>query len=294
MKAPRIYGSEARCKAAVAGYINRGEDLLDQAIGVRKQVAAEEARQPKSLIAFAIEADWAKDVRRWFINARYRLERYLQDQMEEYLPVLTLGLPPDTGKPRHWIGLDNGEPWLRNAVEELREFRGVLGVRRNVAEVGPAPARFEELHASGLVAANVINDRAKEMLAPHTPRQLYNAIGSAKALTEATLRAALERLGEPYKNRDDLPALMKKWRAAVGKLAPPDPEGEATLDLAHNALANLVTFLAEWRNAYGSGHGRSEYPPGLKVRHARLAADAAETCIRFIVTTMDDFERLPP
>jgi len=60
--------------------------------------------------AFALEADWAKDVRRWFINPRYRLARDLQDQMEESLAVLTLGLPPDTGKPRHWIGLDNGEP----------------------------------------------------------------------------------------------------------------------------------------------------------------------------------------
>lgn len=294
MKAPRVYGSEARCKAAVAGYINRAEDLLDQAIGVRKQMGAARTQHPKSLIAFAIEADWARDVKRWFINARHGLGRYLRDQMEESLPVLTLGLPPDTGKPRHWTGLDNGEPWLRSAVEELRGLRAALGVRRNVAEVAPAPARFEELHASGLVAENVINDRAKEMLAPHTPRQLYNAIGSAKALTEATLRAALERLAEPYRNGDDLPALMKKWRAAVGKLAPPDPEGEVTLDLAHNALANLVTFLARWRNAYGSGHGRPEYPPGLRVRHARLAADAAETCVRFIVTTMDDLERLPP
>lgn len=169
MNAPRIYGSEARCKAAVGGCINRGEDLLDQAVGVRKQVAAEKPWQPKSLAAFAIEADWAKDVRRWFSNARYRLGHYLRDQMEEFLPVLTLGLLPDTGKPRHWIGLDNGEPWLRSAIEELQEFRGILGVRRNVAEVAPAPARFEELHAPGLVAANVINDRAKEMLAPHTP-----------------------------------------------------------------------------------------------------------------------------
>jgi hypothetical protein len=39
------------------------------------------------------------------------------------MPALFYGLPPDTGKPRHWIGLENGEPWLRKALEELREFK---------------------------------------------------------------------------------------------------------------------------------------------------------------------------
>ena len=105
---------------------------------------------------------------------------------------------------------------------------------------------------------------------------------------------ALDRLGESYGGGDDLPGLMKKWRKAIGQVAPPDPQGEATLDKAQAALANLVTFLAEWRNAYGRGHGRPQYPPGLTARHARLAADAAETCVRFIVTTMDDLQLLPP
>jgi hypothetical protein len=83
--------------------------------------------------------------------------------------------------------------------------------------------------------------------------------------------------------------VMPMWRRAVRT----DPEGEETLDKAQAAFANLVVFLAEWRNAYGGGHGRSEYPPGLKPRHARLATDAAETCARFIVTTMDDLQLQP-
>jgi hypothetical protein len=87
---------------------------------------------------------------------------------------------------------------------------------------------------------------------------------------------------------------MKKWRKAIGRLAPPDPEGEDTLDKAQAGLGSLVTFLAEWRNVYGRGHGRPQYRPGLAARHARLAADVAETCVRFIVTTMDDLQRLPP
>jgi hypothetical protein len=176
----------------------------------------------------------------------------------------------------------------------MQEMQAALGVRRGVAAAAPAPARFTELHASGLVDEKVIEDHAKEMRSPRTPKQLSDAIGSAKELTEATLRAALDRLGASYGAGDDLPKLMKTWRVGIGKLAPPDPTGEHALDKAQAALASLVTFLAEWRNTYGGGHGRSKYPADLTTRHARLAADAAETCVRFIATTMDDLQLLPP
>ena len=69
----------------------------------------------------------------------------------------------------------------------------------------------------------MIHDHATEMRAPRTRKQLSNAIGSAKELTEATLRAALDQLGEPYAPSDDLRRLMKKWRTAIGKQAPPGP-----------------------------------------------------------------------
>ena len=240
------------------------------------------------------KSEWERQVRRWFRATQQGLGRYLQDHFGELMPVVALGLPPDDGKPRHRIGLDNGEPWLRSALHELQETQAALGVRRDVTKTAPAPARFDELHASGLVAEKVIDDHVKDMLSPRTPKQLYNAIGSAKELTEATLRAALDRLGESYGPGDDLPRLMKKWRKAIGPMAPPDPQGEAILDRSQAALANLVAFLAEWRNAYGRGHGRPQYPPGLTARHARLASDAAETCVRFIATTMDDLHLLPP
>jgi abortive infection Abi-like protein len=295
VKRPRIYGSETRFRSSLARYISTAEDLLDQAVGVRKRIDAEAAaRHSDSFIRFVIEEEWAKQVRRWFQNARNGLEQFLQDQMQEALPTLPLGLPPDTGKPRHWIGLENGEPWLQNTVEEMRDLQSTIGVRRDVVKASPAPARFEELYASGLVAAKVIDDHAKDMMSPRTSRQLANAIGSAKELVEATLRAAIDRFEQPYGRTDDLPVLMRKWRKAVENIASPDLKGRDSLDKAQAALASLVTFLAEWRNAYGRGHGRPEYPPGLTARHARLASDAAETCVRFIVTTMDDLARLPP
>jgi hypothetical protein len=294
MKRPRIYGSETNCRAAVARYIEAGRQLLDEASGVRKRVESARARRPSSLEVFVIEAEWAGHFRQWMKTTGRGMSRYLQEQLEEVTPFLAAGLPPDTGKPRHHIGLDNGVPWLKDVLDELHEVRAALGVSRGVAQTAPPAAKFEELRASGLVDHKVISDHAREMASPRTPRQLSNAIGSAKELTEATLRQALDQLGGQYSPGDSLPVLMGKWRDGVATRSSLDPKGQRSLDRAQSALANLVTFLAEWRNVYGRGHGRSRYPPGLKERHARLAADAAETCVRFIVNTMDDLQLLPP
>jgi hypothetical protein len=293
MKRSRIYGSEARCKTALARHLRSLDELLDQAVGVRNRI--EGLVGPLAEFrAIDAEREWEEDVRRWFTAARRGMRKYLQDQFGAALPILAAGLPPDSGKPRHAIGLANGVPWLEDARDELRSLQAILGVRRGVAAGVPRSVRFEELEASGLISEKMIRDYAKEMASPRTPGQLHHAIGAAKEITEATLRAALDRLGRDYASRDDLPRLMKKWRAAVAELAPPDPEGKVALDRAQAALAQLVAFLAEWRNAYGRGHGRARYPPGLSTRHARLATDAAETSVRFIATTMDDLELLLP
>jgi hypothetical protein len=278
------------------------EDLLEQAEGVRNRIAAlglapvTEVTYFTSLQptpAFDLESEWGNQLRKELNLVRRTLGPYLQDQFETFLPTAAF-VPPDTGKPRHVIVLENGVLNLRNALKELRHLQDALGVRRNVTPATPAPPGFEELHASGLVDEKMIADHEKAMRSPRTPKQLADAIGSAKELTEATLRAALDRLGVSYRSSDDLAGLMKKWRKAVAQEAGVQPGGDEALDKALAALANVVTFLAEWRNAYGRGHGRPKYPPGLKPRHARIAADAAETCVRFIVTTMDDLERLPP
>jgi hypothetical protein len=83
---------------------------------------------------------------------------------------------------------------------------------------------------------------------------------------------------------------MKAWRGAIEQGAP----NQGGSEVLARALNTQVAFLAEWRNLYGRGHGRTRYPSGVKPRHARVAVDTAETFIRFIVTTMDDLQLLPP
>ena len=301
VKRPRIYGSEANCRRALARYIESADALVDESRGLRKRVIAED------LLAEFIILGW-ESPRRWQANARSGLSKYLQDQMSEVLPMLCAGVPrrerrgrapgekPRLKREQDEVlrELDGYVDWVAAARDELEELQAAVGVRRGIVPTPVTAGRFEELLASGLVDRQVIEDHASDMRAPRTPKQLAVAIGAAKELTEATLRAAIEHAGESWKPRDDLGVLMRIWRDAMREKAAPDQEGEEALSKVQAGLGSLITFLAEWRNPYGDGHGRTRYPPGLRDRHARLAADAAETAIRFIVATMDDLQLLPP
>jgi hypothetical protein len=128
MKRPRIYGDEANCRAAVADYIQRAEKLLDQAVGVRERVVAlTGAEDFPPWEAGTIENDWAREVRLWFNGARRAMSQYLQTQLQDVLPLIEVGLPLATPRPGYAIDLDKGEPWLRDALTELRGLQRTLG-----------------------------------------------------------------------------------------------------------------------------------------------------------------------
>lgn len=288
----RIYGDETKFRRALAQYVKRADELLDQAVGVHKRM---EAMDADSLVVASLFAgsDWGDAVSRWRTSVIRGLDQYLHEQADGVLPLTSSWPRGDDGRRVTHLGLKEGHPWLEAARSELVALQDSVGVRRAIASHA-RPARFTELRSSGLVEEKVIADYEKAMLNPRTPRQLSNAIGSSKEITEAVLRAALERLDVGWVKGDGLTALMKKWRQSVDELAPPDPSSRHILDQAQSALGNVVRFLAEWRNDFGTGHGRPQYPPDLRVRHARLATDAAEMSVRFIVLTLDDLQRLPP
>jgi hypothetical protein len=128
MKRPRIRGDGADCRAAVAAYIQRAEELLDQAIGVRERVVAlTGAQDVPPWEAAVVENDWAREVRLWFNGARETMSQYLEEQLQEVLPVVEVGIPLATRSPSYAIDLDRGEPWLRDALNELQGLQHALG-----------------------------------------------------------------------------------------------------------------------------------------------------------------------
>ena len=288
-----IRGDPARFKLFLREKLKAGDDLLDQVDGARARMKASRAGKKPGTFEFDLDSflladEWGKRLDSWSRSVARNLVQHLPEDAERAAPAFFPASRPKEPS------LDHHEGRMRGEVADLRALVDRLGTRRDVQRVAPSGIRLDELRASGLVDDRVIEAAARKMERTATVQQRRDCIGAAKEIAEATLRGALDRLDVSWRRRDDLPMLMKTWRTAVKDVAPPGPAARESFDKVQMTLSNLLTFLAETRNEYGSGHAQPSYPAGLRIRHARLAVDAAETVVRFVAATIDEMERLPP
>ena len=114
------------------------------------------------------------------------------------------------------------------------------------------------------------------------------AIGTAKELIETCCKTILDERGVTVEKGEELPALVKKT-CKVLALTPDDiPEKAQASDVIKRLLSNMATItqgIAELRNYYGTGHGKSAKTKGLQPRHAKLAVGAASTLALFLIDT---------
>lgn len=120
------------------------------------------------------------------------------------------------------------------------------------------------------------------------------AIGTAKELVESCCKTILKARGIPFSDSAEIPELIK----ATGKelaLTPDDiPQSAKARDTIKRLLSNLGTItqgIAELRNHYGTGHGKSAGAKGLGPRHAKLAVGAASTLAVFLAETHNEKPR---
>lgn len=114
------------------------------------------------------------------------------------------------------------------------------------------------------------------------------AIGTAKELVETVCKTILDERNEAYSSNADLPDLVKQT-SKVLKLTPVDiPDKAKASKTIKRLLSNLGSIpqgIAELRNPYGTGHGKSAGAKGLSPRHARLAVGAASALAIFLLET---------
>jgi HEPN domain-containing protein len=113
------------------------------------------------------------------------------------------------------------------------------------------------------------------------------AVGTAKELVETVCKTILEDRGRPP-STDDLTKLVKtaaKELALLPDGVPEEAKGSEVIRRVLSNLAQVAQGLAELRNLYGTGHGRSARTKGVKTRHARLAVGAAATLATFLLET---------
>lgn len=120
------------------------------------------------------------------------------------------------------------------------------------------------------------------------------AIGKAKELIESCCKTILDEMDIPWNKNDDVSQLSGKVLKELDLL----PESVQSSDPAAGSIKAVLgnlraipTKLAELRNPYGSGHGKSAYYVGLEERHAKLAVGCCMTFVDFVWSTYESTKR---
>lgn len=119
------------------------------------------------------------------------------------------------------------------------------------------------------------------------------AVGTAKEMIETTCKAILERRDIVVDGSWDVAELLKRTRKVLKLLPDNIPDGAKGSETIKRLLSNLGQVgigLAEMRNLYGTGHGRTG-SGGLSPRHARLAVGSAVTLVQFLFETDEEQTR---
>lgn len=117
------------------------------------------------------------------------------------------------------------------------------------------------------------------------------AIGISKELIESCCKTILEELNIEYSTTDIVHQLVKKTMQSlqIGNTEIDESTpGEKTIRKLTGGLAQITTSLAELRNIYGSGHGKSRSYSGLTIRHARLAVGASLALTQYLWDTYNE------
>jgi len=118
-----------------------------------------------------------------------------------------------------------------------------------------------------------------------------NAIGLSKELIESCCKTILDELNIEWGKNDDVPQLANKTLNALNLLPVNVQETDQGAEAIRAVLGNLraiTTKLAEIRNPFGSGHGKSASFQGLETRHAKLAVGSSITFVDFIWSTYEN------
>ena len=98
-------------------------------------------------------------------------------------------------------------------------------------------------------------------------------------------------MGIPWSKIDDVPQLTNKTLDALNLLPSNIQSTDQGADAIKAILGNLRAIpskLAEIRNPFGSGHGKSASFKGREERHAKLAVGSSITFVDFVWSTYEN------
>jgi len=116
------------------------------------------------------------------------------------------------------------------------------------------------------------------------------AIGKSKEFIESCCKTILEECKESINNDWSVSQLvkttMKHLEISTDNVSDNNLESRTVKAILGN-LHGIAGNIAELRNAYGSGHGKSASYKGLTVRHAKLAVGSSITLVNYLWDTFE-------
>lgn len=115
------------------------------------------------------------------------------------------------------------------------------------------------------------------------------AIGKAKELIESCCKTILEEQGKDIGKRNVsqlVDETLKFLELKPENISDNKVEAITIIGILGNLKA-IASNIADLRNSYGSGHGKSASYVGLQARHAKLAVGASVTLVRFLWDTYE-------
>lgn len=116
------------------------------------------------------------------------------------------------------------------------------------------------------------------------------AIGKSKELIESCCKTILGKLSIEINRKWDLPQLIKATITALSITTETVTGNSRESEIVRKilgSLSGLAGGVAEFRNEYGSGHGKSADFQALSVRHAKLAVGSSITLVEYLWETYD-------
>lgn len=160
----------------------------------------------------------------------------------------------------------------------------------------------ERIEGTSSVISQTADDLKKKFSSEYMSKQIElmvsmqktnptNAIGTAKELIESCCKTILDEQGISWSKTDDVPQLTNKTLDTLNLLPANVQSTDQGADAIKAVLGNLRSIpskLAEIRNPFGSGHGKSASFKGLEERHAKLAVGSSITFVDFVWNTYEN------
>lgn len=181
-----------------------------------------------------------------------------------------------------WFDEENDESQYKKLHTECRT---IIDRKKNSATVVASTNVLKEKFSSEYMSQQI------NLMVEMQEKSPTDAIGKAKELIESCCKTILDERGIKWDKEWDVNKLSGQTMLCLGLMPEKVDSQHPAANTAKALLGNLQQVairMAELRNPYGSGHGKSASFQSLPSRYARLAVGASVAMVRFLWDTHEE------